>query len=90
MYRAQGALTDVVPSGQLAQPSGLAIEHDLLYASDRASSTLYAFDKQGRKVNSVDTGLDAGHVGSIAFGPDGKLYFVDTPGNRVYRVDPRH
>jgi sugar lactone lactonase YvrE len=25
--------------------------------------------------------------GGMAFGPDGKLYFVDTAGDRVLRVD---
>jgi hypothetical protein len=89
MYLAAGGLVDVVPSGTVTQPSGLAIVNGLIYTSDAATGKLYAFDKTGTKVNWLDTGLGAGHVGSIAIGPDGKLYFLDTPGNTLYRVDPK-
>jgi sugar lactone lactonase YvrE len=89
MYAAAGALTDVVPSGMLMQPSGLALKNGLIYVSDRGTGILYAFDKTGGKVNWVDTGLGAGRVGSLALGPDGKLYFLDTPNNKLYRVDPK-
>jgi hypothetical protein len=89
MFRAAGTLADVVPSGKLVQPSGLTIENDLLYVGDRETGMLHAFDKSGQERNWLDTGLGAGHVGSLAIGPDGKLYFLDTPGNQLYRVDPK-
>jgi sugar lactone lactonase YvrE len=89
MYSAQGSLTDVVASGQLGRPSGLTIAHGLIYVGDQMTGVISAFDKTGAKRASLDTGLGASHVGSIAIGPDGKLYFLDTPGNRLYRVDPK-
>ncbi len=87
MYSAGGELTDVV-TDELVQPSGLAIKGGLLFVGDRATGILYAFDKSGTKVNWLDTGLGASHVGSLDIGPDGKLYFLDTPGNKLYRVEP--
>jgi sugar lactone lactonase YvrE len=40
------------------------------------------------QVNYLDTGLPAGSLSGMAFGPDKKLYFVDVLGGRVLRVDP--
>ena len=37
---------------------------------------------------SGETGLPAGSLGGLVFGPDDKVYFVDMKGNRVLRIDP--
>ncbi len=41
----------------------------------------------GKRVNYLDTGLPKGALMGMAFGPEGKLYFVDAIGNRVLRID---
>ena len=71
----------------LEKPSGIELFSDLLFVSDNATGTLLAFDLQGNLVNHLETGLSSGSLGGFTFGPDGKLYFVDTAGNQVLRVD---
>jgi hypothetical protein len=89
-YMISGAnpLVDVVPaSAGLVHPSGLKLKNGILYVSDNQTSQISAFDLTGQKVNSFDTGLPEGSLAGINFGPDGKLYFVDMVGNRVFRLD---
>ncbi len=89
-YKIDGAtLVDVVPPGTLQAPSGLEIRNDTLYVSDNATGKIHAFDLEGREVNAFDTGLGAGALSGMAFGPDGKLYLVDMAGSRLFRVDPK-
>ncbi len=91
-YMMEGAsLTDVVPasSGLVQQPSGLEIKNDLLYVSDNANGRITAFTLEGESVNHLNTGLGAGALAGMAFGPDGRLYFVDMESDRVFRIDPK-
>ncbi len=85
------ALTDVVSadSGAVQSPSGLEIKNDFIYVSDNATSRITAFTLTGEQVNYLDTGLPAGSLSGMNFGPDGKLYFVDMIGNRVVRIDSK-
>lgn len=90
--RVDGAtLSDVVPasSGLLVHPSGIELHEGLIYVSDNSSGWISAFNLQGERVNYIDTGLGSGALAGIAFGPDGKLYFVDMKGNQVLRIDPK-
>ena len=89
-WRMNGAeVTDVVPpSFGLVAPSGLEIKGDYVYVSDNATSRITAFTRAGEQVNYLDTGLPPGSLSGMAFGPDGRLYFVDILGNRVLRIDP--
>jgi hypothetical protein len=84
-------LTDVVAasSGLVVRPSGLELFEGLVYVADHANGRISAFDQQGNRLNWLDTGLPAGALAGLAFGPDGKLYLVDMLGNRVLRVDPK-
>ena len=84
-------LTDVVAadSGLLQTPSGLEIHNEFIYVSDNATSRITAFTLAGEQVNYLDTGLPAGSLAGMAFGPDGKLYLVDMIGDRVLRIDPK-
>jgi hypothetical protein len=84
-------LQDVVAaqSGQLELPSGIELHNGLLFVSDNKTGRITAFTLFGQKVNDLDTGLGEGALAGIAFGPDGKLYFVDMKGHRVLRIDPR-
>ena len=84
-------VVDIVPntSPLAGIPSGLELQNELIYSSDNNGSRISAFTKSGELVNHLDTGLPAGSLSGMAFGPDGKLYFVDMLGNRVLRIDPR-
>ncbi len=80
---------EIVPPGLLDRPSGLELHNDLLYVTDTAQSRFYVFDLQGNEVNRLQTGLPAGELGGIAFGPDGNLYFALMTMGDVYRIAPR-
>ena len=84
-------LTEVVANdGTLQAPSGLEIRNDILYVSDNATSRITAFAlDSGKVLNYLDTGLPVGALMGMAFGPDGKLYFVDATSNRVLRIDAK-
>lgn len=82
-------LLEIVPGGTLTAPSGIARKGDYLYVSDNATGKISAFTLEGELVNALDTGLGAGTLAGISFGPDGKLYLVDMLGNQVLRIDPK-
>jgi hypothetical protein len=84
-----GTITELVPPGTLQQPSGLELHDGLLYVTDAQTGQFHAFDLQGNLVRSLDSGLPPGHLGGIAFSPEGQLYFVDVPRSAVLRIVPR-
>jgi hypothetical protein len=87
--RIDGAiLTDVVPPGTLEQPVGIELFEDVLYVTDNATSRFYAFDLEGKLLRTLDTGWPPGALAGLAMGPDRKIYFVDRPTGRVFRIDP--
>jgi hypothetical protein len=88
--RVDGAtVEEVIPAGIFSQPSGLALDGDVLFVSDHASGAIHAADLSGNAIRSLDTGRGPGGVAGLAIGPqDGKLYFVDKVGGAVYRIDP--
>jgi hypothetical protein len=82
-------LTNVVPPGEVALPSGLALVGGVLFVADRGSGVISAYDVEAnRKIRSLDTGLGAGALTALSYGPDGKLYFSDIAGGRVLRIEP--
>ena len=81
-------LTDVVPKGTLMQPSGLILDDGLLYVTDHATSRISAFELSGKLVRALDTGLPPNSLAGLTLGPDGKIWFVDMLGAKVYRIDP--
>jgi hypothetical protein len=80
---------EVVAKGTLTAPSGLEVYNDLLYVTDTATSTFHVFDKTGKAVRTLETGLPAGSLAGMAFGPDKKLYFTDRVAGKVIRIDPQ-
>lgn len=78
----------VVAPGVLTQPSGLEVRNDVVYVSDAATSTFFAFDKNGVLLRRLETGLPAGSLSGFTFGPDGRMWFVDRLRGKVLRVDP--
>ena len=90
LYRVDGVeLEQVIAPGTLGQPSGLDLYKNHLYVADHESGVLSAFTLAGQRVNWLDTGLGGGHVTSLTVSPSGRVYFLDTEANRLYRVDPR-
>lgn len=82
------AVEDVVPPGTLTRPSGLELHEGLLWVTDNATSKIHVFQMDGTQVNWLETGLPAGTLMGITFGPDNLLYLVDAMGNQVLRVEP--
>ncbi len=82
-----GATLTTLVSG-LNKPSGVELHNGLLYVSEYGTGVISAYTLAGVKVNWLDTGLGVNKLMGINFGPDGKLYFIDNPGNRVLRINP--
>jgi outer membrane protein assembly factor BamB len=82
-------VVDVVSTGLLSAPSGLEIRGGLLFVSDNATSKFHVFDKMGKLIRSLDTGLPPQSLAGLAFGQDGKAYFTNLQDSRVYRIDPK-
>ena len=81
-------LSEVVPHGRLGVPSGLSLYRDVLFVTDALTSRIVAFDRAGRTLATLETGLPPGSLAGIAVGPDGHAYFADRSSARVLRIDP--
>lgn len=90
-------------TAQLAQPSGIDTDGELLYFADTEVSAIRtaSIDPTGEVDTIVGTGLfDFGdvdgigtevrlqHVLGVTVGPDGMLYIADTYNNKIKRIDP--
>jgi hypothetical protein len=82
-------LVELVPAGAgiVQKPSGLEIRKDELFVSDNATGDIVRLSLAGKLIARYPTGVAAGGLAGMAFGPDGRLYFVDMVGNRVLRSD---
>jgi hypothetical protein len=78
----------VVPPGTLEQPSGIKVHNTYIYVSDTATSTFFAFDKKGKELRRLATGLPPNSLAGFTFGSDGKIWFVDRQKGKVVRIDP--
>ena len=78
---------EVVPAGTLEKPSGLEVYKGNIYVTDTATSTFHVFDKTGKELRKLETGLPAGSLAGMAFSPTGKLYFTDKVAGKVLRID---
>ncbi|MEO7331370.1 MAG: hypothetical protein ABI193_22530 [Minicystis sp.] len=87
-YVNDASMSEIVPAGTLEAPSGIEVQDGLVFVSDNATSKLYAFEKGGKLVRTLDTGLPPGSLAGFTFGPDGKIYFVDLVSSQVHRIDP--
>lgn len=80
-------VTELVRPGLLQQPSGLTLAGDTLYATDNATSYVYALDTSGRVLHVYDTSLPAGSLAGITLGPDGQLYLTNLKDGSVHRFE---
>jgi hypothetical protein len=79
----------LVPPGVLQAPSGIEASGGLVFVTDSATSTIYAFKlSDGSLVKKLATNLPPKSLAGLNFGPEGKLYFVDRKTSRVLRIDP--
>jgi hypothetical protein len=78
----------VVPPGVLEQPSGLEVRNGHVYVTDTATGRFHVFDKTGKEIRRLETGLPAKALAGFTFGSDNKLWFVDRSSGRVLRIDP--
>lgn len=77
------------PGGELQQPSGIAMDGDLLYVSDYANSRISAFSKTtGARIDYLETGLEPNSLMGIEL-HQGALYFVDSNQNRLMKISAR-
>jgi hypothetical protein len=78
-----------VSSPLLEQPSGIESSGGLVFVTDAKTSKIHAFKtSDGSLVKTLDTGLAAGSLAGLNFGPDGKIYFVDRKAAKIFRIDP--
>lgn len=91
LYQAEGEVIETVASTDagLVAPSGIAVHDEHLFVTDNATGIIHVFTLEGAAVRTLDTGLGNGALAGIAVNPfDGKVYFVDRNGSKVYRVNP--
>ena len=81
-------LSEIVPPGTLAAPTGLTLFRGVLFVTDFESSRIVAFDRSGRILATVDTALPEGSLGGIGIGRDARAYITERATGRVLRLDP--
>lgn len=87
MNEMTGFKMEVLNSGQLTMPAGLALHEGTLYVADRGTGYLHAFDLQGQALRTLDSGVGKDRLGGLTAGPDDRLYLADIEGKRVLRIE---
>jgi len=72
----------------LVHPAGLAMVDGLLYVVDNGTGRITAFDLDGQVVDWLDTGLGDGALMGLTLDDQGRIYFADAVGDRVFRITP--
>ena len=80
-------LEEVVAPGIVERPSGLAFHEGVLFVTDNASGTIFAFSAEGELLRQLDTGLTAGELGGVTIGAQGQAFFTNLTSAEVTRVD---
>jgi DNA-binding beta-propeller fold protein YncE len=80
-------LDDFVPAGVLDAPSGITLYRDVIFVTDNSTSEIHAYDRDGKELRSLDTGLPPGSLAGIAISDDGVAYLADLATGSVLRLD---
>jgi hypothetical protein len=80
-------LREVVPPGTLAAPSGIAFDGEKLFVSDNATGHVHVFDRDGRQLADIDTGLGERTVTGLAIGPGGHIYVASVSSGEIHRIE---
>ncbi|MEO5585127.1 MAG: T9SS type A sorting domain-containing protein [Flavobacteriales bacterium] len=85
-----GATWEPVITTGLVQPAGIEVIGDRLLVSDNATGDILVYDLNSAppftQVGTIATGAPG--IMGIKVGPDGRLWYVNTPDNEVVRIDP--
>lgn len=92
--RMMGASTTTLLDGAtvgMMAPSGIALHGGRLYVSDNATSRIYAVSLQGEVIDWVDLSatVPAGGLQGLTLDAEGRIYVVDSAGDRVIEVSAR-
>lgn len=90
-YEMTGAEVKTLIDGEAnyhSRPSGLALHDGLLYVADHGTGEIVAYTLKGELVDYLDTGL-AGSLMGITLDDEGRIYAVDSEGNRVIRISAK-
>lgn len=86
-WRMNGVEWEVFVETGLNEPSGIDIKDGRVFVSNHANGEIHAYSMESKeKLASVTT--QAGIMG-IQVGPDGKLWYVNSQDDGVYRLDPQ-
>lgn len=69
-------------------PSGLALHDGVLYVTDNETSTIFAFDIEGRLLDSVKLDVDEGGLMGIEVRGADDIWVVDAEDDKVLRLQP--
>lgn len=86
-WKMSGVEWEVFIESGLSEPSGIEAKNGRLFVSNHANGEIHAYSIETKeKLASVTT--QQGVMG-IQIGPDGKLWYVNSQDNGVYRLDPQ-
>jgi len=86
-WRISSVTWEVFIDAGLNEPSGIEVKDGRLFVSNHATGEIHAYNTETKeKLGSVTT--QAGIMG-LQIGPDGKLWFVNSEDDGVYRLDPQ-
>ena len=88
--RITGIEWGVLDSG-MSKPSGIALDGDRLFVSEKGSNQIIAYDlstngKSATEAGSIQTSASA--IMGLEIGPNGHIYYVDNGQDEVVRIDP--
>jgi DNA-binding beta-propeller fold protein YncE len=73
----------------MSAPSGLELHDGKLFVSDNVTGEIQAFTLEGEFIDYIDTELESGALMGMGFDQSGRLYYVDSTGNKVMRISPK-
>jgi len=92
--RMMGASTTTLLDGAtvgIMAPSGLALSGGRLYVTDNATSRIYAISLEGQVIDWLDLSatVRAGGLQGLTLDAEGRIYVVDSVGDRVLEISAR-